>query len=243
LCDGSGACVAEMTFPGCGHVAAESHYCITTSDGGRPALLGLDTGTVCPFGKPDVNLGESGPEKCSIGWVDGALFICVDRPGLHGLVRYDVLADTLAVAPVPCGGVVDWRGGLITAEYMSWHPPDHLDHFVSFDDALDGAGERWSWGTWGTRMTAHGDLLYSAWHSTNEIDVQSLPTGSAERTIPLEGYDTWITGLSVTDDGLLVLNATFPEGRVAVFEEATGAWLYDVHPSASVGPLVCFVGP
>ncbi|MBI5503009.1 MAG: hypothetical protein HY907_22380 [Deltaproteobacteria bacterium] len=241
LCDGTGACVPTRTFPGCADVAAESHYCLTLS-GGRPALLGLDSGNVCPFGKPDLNLGGGTPEHCSIGWADGSLFVCVDRPGLHGLVRYTVLTDTLAVAPVPCEGVVSWHGGLLSAEYMSWHSPDALDHFATFDDALDGAGETWPWGTRGTRMTVRGDLLYSAWHSASGIEVQALPTGEAVRTIRLEGYDTWILGLSVADDGLLVLNAFWPEGRVAVFDEATGAWLYDVHPTAGVGALQCFVG-
>jgi len=126
---------------------------------------------------------------------------------------------------------------------MAWHPPDELDHFLSFEDALDGVGERRPWGTSGTRMTVNGDLLYSAWHSTSEVDIQSLPSGAAVRSTRLEGYDTWILGLSVTDDGLLVLNATWPEGRAAILDEATGAWLADVHPAAPVGALACFVGP
>ena len=234
--------MTERTFPGCEDVTTESHYCLTLSDG-RPALLGLDSGVVCPFGKPDLNLGPSDPMFCSMGWEDGNLFVCVDHPGMHGLARYSALDDVLSVAPVPCGGVVTWRGGLVSAQYMSWGPPDSLDHFTSFDDALDGVGETWPWGTPGTRMTAHGDLLYSAWHAASEIDVQALPTGDAVRTIHLEGYDTWILGMSVTDDGLLVLNATWPEGRVAIFDEATGAWIRDVTPSGSVGPLACFVGP
>ena len=242
VCDGWGACVTERTFPGCEDVTAESHYCLTLADG-RPALLGLDTGVVCPFGKPDLNLGAEGPHSPSIGWANGSLFACVDRPGMHGLVRYSVMEDLFWVAPVPCQGVVTWRDGLVSARYMSWGPPDSLDYFTSFDDALDGVGETWPWGTRGTRMTAHGDLLYSAWHSASDIEVQALPSGEAVRTIHLEGYDAWIFGMSVTDDGILVLNSGMGSDRVALFDEATGAWLRDVTPSGSVGPLACFVGP
>ena len=218
---------------------AESHYCLTLS-AGRPAILGLDSGTVCPFGKPDLNLDEEGPGKISIGFQDGCLFKCISRTGMHGLLRYSVVDDLLALAPVPCDGVATWRGGLITMQPRAWGPDFSLTYFTSFEDALDGEGEGWPWGTRNSRMTAHGDLLYSAWHSTSEVDVQALPSGEAVRTISLEGYDTWIWGMSVTDDGLLVLNSG--SGRVALFTEATGVWLRDVDPSASVGGLVCFVG-
>jgi hypothetical protein len=233
--------VPERTFPGCEAVTAESHYCFTLS-AGRPAILGLDSGTVCPFGKPDLNLGDEGPSRISLGWMDGSLFKCIDRTGMHGLLRYSVVDELVAVAPFPCEGVVTWRGGLVTMSPMAWGGFE-TTYFTSFEDALDGAGEVWPWGARDSRMTAQGDLLYTAWHSTSEINVQALPSGDAVRTISLEGYDTWIMGMAVTDDGLLVLNATWPEGRVAIFDEATGAWRGDVHPTDSVGGLVCFAGP
>ncbi|MBI5500166.1 MAG: hypothetical protein HY907_07970 [Deltaproteobacteria bacterium] len=242
LCDGSGACVPDATFPGCADVTAESHYCLTVSDR-RPALLGLDSGTVCPFGKPDLDLHSEGtPDTGSIGWLDGSLLLCIERTGLHGLVRYDVLADVLTVAPVPCSGLAVWRDGMITEQMLSWGYPEGLTYFTSFDDALDGVGETWPWAAWAEAMTSHEDLLYWAGRGSDGLEVRSLPSGEVVRTITLD-YDVSLGGMSVTDDGLLVIASGWREVRVTMLDEATGTWLRDVVPTAPVFGLACFVGP
>ena len=243
ICDSTGACVPDATFPGCADVTAESHYCLTVS-GTRPALLGLDSGTVCPFGKPELDLhSEGSPDTGSIGWFGGGMLLCIERTGLHGLVRYDVLADSLTVAPVPCSGLAVWRAGVITQPMLSWGRPDALTYFTSFEDALDGVGEEWPWRTWTEGMTAHGDFLYWVADS-NEVEVWALPSREPVRTIVLEGDVPSRGGMSLTDDGLLVVNSGPwpPPERVALFDEATGTWLRDVVPDAPVFGLVCFVG-
>ncbi|MFZ5785066.1 MAG: hypothetical protein ACOY3Y_01365 [Acidobacteriota bacterium] len=87
-------------------------------------------------------------------------------------------------------------------------------------------------------MTTHGPTLYAAWHATDEILVYDIPTARALPSIHPAGYDTWVMGMAATDDGLLVLNANVSEGRVAIFDLETGAWLRDVHPEVGPAPMV-----
>ena len=76
-------------------------------------------------------------------------------------------------------------------------------------------------------MTVHGSTLYSAWHSTVEIQVHDLPTESTLPSIFPEGYDTWVWGMAVTDDGLLALAS---RGEINMFDVATGAFIRTVYP-------------
>ena len=92
-------------------------------------------------------------------------------------------------------------------------------------------------------MTVNGDLLYSAWHSTDEVLVNSLPTGEELPSIHLEGYDTWIWGMSVTDEGLLCIAN---RGTITVFDVNTGAQLEVIETTGGgsmFGGLACIWNP
>lgn len=262
-CDGScGACPEDFIcvdgrcseapyYTGCEDVTTETHYCITISGSGT-ALFGLDSGLVCPLGKGSEVFSDHMMNAHSIALLDGHLFMCVDEiidhTGAHGILRFSMLSGLWEVIPVLCSSLARYENGLIVQPDMSLGPSGVV-YYPSLEDLRDGIYVPMGSTSIASRMTVNGHTLYTAWHSTSEIDRYQLPSGTSAGTIHLEGYDTWVQGLAVTDDGLLVCNASWPEGRVAVFDEATGDHLYDVLPvneeGADVGitGLVCFTNP
>ncbi len=254
-CTEDGACIPNDTIPGCESVTSESHYCVTLAGDlltyGQPAIVGLDSGTVCRFGKPDADLTLSSSDgTTSIAWHDGRLYVCVDRPGAHGLASYSALDDTMVVAPFLCSAVAAWGDGLIAASEDRTARGYVLTHFGSFDDALDGVGDVWAWGLRTPRMAVLGDLLYTDAHPEIAIDVLALPDGTPVRTIVpagvTEGIPSWIPPMSVTADGWLVLGGGDPPSEggppVRVFDETTGALLGEVIHSERIVGLACFPG-
>ncbi len=79
-----------------------------------------------------------------------------------------------------------------------------------------------------TRYQALGDQVYGAWHSTDEIVVRDLRSDADVDVIPLEGFDTWVWGLGVTDQFLHVIDdgrgAHNTDGvhEISRFDRATG---------------------
>ncbi len=242
VCDRSGVCVVPTAFPGCESVAAESHFCLTLLERGI-GLLGLDTGTICPLGKAEDLLYSMHGYVHSTGWRDGDLFVCVDHPSIHGLMRFSLIDDSWETAPVLCEAVATWHDALLVLPAGRVPPDAGLVHFASFDDARDGVGEDWRWAPRGVRMVAHDDLLFAARHSTSEIDVHRLPGGGRLRTVTLEGYDDWIWGMSVTDDGLLVVTPGRAAGPVSSFDVETGAARGSVIIDQMIAGLACFARP
>jgi hypothetical protein len=250
-CTEDGACVSNETIPGCEDVTAESHYCITLAGDllsePQPAVLGLDSGTVCRFGKPDADLGQEVSDgTTSIAWHDGKLFACVDRTGARGLASYSALDDTMVVAPFLCNAVVGWGDGLIAATVEGSGDRYTLTHFGSFDDALDGVGDVWSWTVATPRMAVQGDRFYVDASRPVEIQVRALPGGETLRTVRPAGRTEWLSPMSVTSDGLLVLTGGDPPALgglpVGIFDEATGVLLREVAPAERIVGLACFPG-
>ena len=245
----SGSCVEAPYFTGCDEVTGESHYCMTLIDSG-PAVLGLDTGIVCPIGKHGGVLNSGWPESHSIALLDGYIHVCVDGAiggrGVHGLMRASILDGSWEVAPVLCYALARHGSGLIVQPDMSFGPfgvvyyPD-FEH-VRAEDGTPVPGDIIA-----SRLAVNGDTLYASSHSTDTVERYRLLSGSPLGEILLEGYDTWIQGMSVTDDGLLVCNANWPEDRIAIFDSSTGAHIRDVHPIIEGGSqmmgLICMTNP
>ncbi len=83
-----------------------------------------------------------------------------------------------------------------------------------------------------TRLGVWGDELYCAWHSTDSVEVYGLTTGD-HRTVGLEGYDTWVWGVSLAggrlhlvDDGRA--DPEIHDARVVAFDPYTGERLNEV---------------
>ena len=90
-------------------------------------------------------------------------------------------------------------------------------------------------------MTVQGSTLYAAWHSTNEIDVFRLPSGTTAGTITLEDFDSWVYGLSVTSDDLLLLLSMSYD--IIIFEESTGSRIDVVDELRAMKGLFCMTNP
>jgi hypothetical protein len=96
-------------------------------------------------------------------------------------------------------------------------------------------------GAQGTRFAIAQDTVYTAWHSTNEVNRHELATGDWLGVTSLESWEGWVHGLSVLGDRLYVMGdnrqENQPEGtRLSSFEVDSGAIVDDVFlPSLVVG--------
>ncbi len=164
----------------------------------------------------------------------------------HGIARF---GDTLIVpiygsietwyevdlngGGVRSGGVPDERAvttdGQDLITFCDEHQVGTFCRYHSFDDLVsDTPAATIEADLWASRMTATSDRLYSAWHSTNEIDVNDVHTGAYIGTLQLEGYDDWIQGMSVRGGELLLMRAASYVHYFARFDLTTGAFLGEV---------------
>jgi hypothetical protein len=238
---------ADVELPGCERVAAETRYCLTlandysSSDGWRVTVLGLDSGRTCPLRPVDPGLTLY-DEASSIGWRGELLYVCTER----GLVRISLRDGSWEAAQVPCQAVAADEGRLYVMP--SWR--DTLSRGASFDAVyayadyravLGGAYDRIYTLPTSSRMTAQGDRLFGAWHSTDTIEVVDVESGSALPPIELEDYDDWIDGMSVTADGRLVVTHWGPAGgsTVVIFDAQTGERLGELAVPEMITGLAC----
>jgi hypothetical protein len=214
---------AAVTFPGCTAVAAESAACISIVDGGL-ALLGADSGTICPFGENEAGTFPD-PSGASVGWLGEVLYQCTYD---EGLVRIDLRSGARERLEMPCEAVTDHDGTLLVAPGYQGRIDDlgSVYQVNGYRGLLSAGGTRLELSTSNSRFTAHAGQLYSAWHATDTIDVQDLDTGASVRQVPLEGYDGWIFGLDVTDDGRLFVAGMDDDGTLLmIFDAESGVRL------------------
>lgn len=225
-----------VAFPGCESVTAESQYCLTTTMLGGIALLGLDSGNVCPVTTAPTGIGT--PFVPSLGWRGELMYACTDA----GLVRISLRDGTWESAQRACDGVTDYDGGLLV-ESSFGDPSNGLDPplrgYPDYAAVLSGNfSAAFTVGAFVERFTVDGHTLYSAWHSTNTIDVADLSADEARPSILLDGYDGWILGLSVVGGQLVISGDTWGD-TVYVFDATTGQHLRDITPSTPVYGLSC----
>jgi hypothetical protein len=178
----------------------------------------------------------------SIAHIDGFIYVCGYGMGASGLVKINVRTGGWDVVPhLGCEAITEWRGGLL----LMSGGMGGMTFYEDWDHAMAGIGETIPVSVFATRMTAHGDRLYSAWHSTDEVLVNQLPTGEELPSIMLEDYDTWIWGISVTDDGWFMIAN---RGNITIFDVDTGAQLDTIELEGGgvhhgLGGLVCYWNP
>jgi hypothetical protein len=244
ICGSGGTCVTAPYLVMCDHVVSQSHYCLTMM-GDSAAFIGLDTGEVCALDKW-VGRYPGGHSTHSIALLDGHVHVCVDEIGAHGIVRFDLISGTWDVAPVLCEAVTRWRDGLLTMPPGSWGLSGRVLWFRSWEAALAEDGVSVPVDPHDLRMSASGDRLYSWWHSTDHVTEYDLVSGDELRDIYLEGYDDWINGLSVTEDGLIIINDR-SRGGLSLYDVDTGSFIENVPivsppPDFSMSGLVCLEG-
>lgn len=112
---------------------------------------------------------------------------------------------------------------------------DFFSHFCVYDtfqDLIDGRPRRQipNIGTWSYVVNILGNEAYVTDHAHQDITVIDTRTGDPLRTLTLEDYDDWTSGLSVTGDKLIVLNTSDPGVvRVISFDRLTGSRLHEVN--------------
>jgi hypothetical protein len=215
---------ASIRFPECASVEAESAACISVVDGGL-ALIGADSGTICPLAARQGGGEHPDPTSASVGWLGEVLYRCIHD---EGLVRTDLRTGARERLEIPCQAVTDDAGTLLVAPGWSggifdWGAIYRVD---GYQGLLAARATRAAVSTGNSRFTAHAGLLYSAWHSTSTIDVHDIATGAAVGQVPLTGYDGWIFGLDVTNDGRLLVAGMDDAGTLLmIFDATTGARL------------------
>lgn len=208
-------------IPGCEALAAESSYCMVMETG-LVQMVGLDSGTTCGAVPTEIeDLGEA-----SLGWLGDHVYMCMRE---RGLARVSVVDGSVDIASVPCEGVTVQDGGLVALVWFDGDEyaaaPWYVARFASFEDAVRREPEQvYEMAPYASRMAAHGDTLYFAWHSTNTIEVAELADGAEFQSLPLQDFDNWIMGMDVTDDGRLVLGSWSDAGGLHVFDASTGAF-------------------
>jgi hypothetical protein len=210
----------ELTLPaGCEHIASESAYCLSRT-GGSPAVIGLDSGSVC---QNDAIGSATVPNTSSLGWQGDYAYGCVyDR----GLARISLVDGSVDIAPLACEAVtVHEDGGLLVMPFFGTDFPNLSVFSVIRFDSFEAAArlelaEVLPVEPWASRMAADGGRGYFAWHATSTIEVADLATGELESVV-LEGYDDWILGLDAVDGKLLVLGSWTDPG-MRVFNATTG---------------------
>ena len=168
----------------------------------------------------------------------------------RGVARIAIADGSIDIAPLPCTGVTGHEGDLLVLLAYGWEEFQsvgwYLARFPSFADAVERRPDAvYEMAPWGTRMTAHGDKVYFAWHSTDEFQYADIEDGAEFLTTPLEGYDDWIMGMDVTDDGKLVIAGLAPTGVLNVFDAETGAFERTVAsdlPTSDIGAIDCTSG-
>lgn len=95
-----------------------------------------------------------------------------------------------------------------------------------------------------SRFTVAGELIYGAWHSTDQVDVHELSTGKLLRTVQLQGWDQWVMGIAVAGGSLYLLGTSgLSSTPIAAFDLDTGAQLGQVSLPGSFSGLSCTTSP
>lgn len=221
---------------GCEHLARESQHCITAD----MAVIGLDSGEVC-LGAPG-GIGLSAVDATSLGWQGDYLYSCVQD---RGVARISIVDGTVDVAPIQCEAVSTDGDGLLVMLPPGAYTSQgfSLVRFDSFEAAARREVSRlFDVDPYASRVALHGTRGYFAWHSTDTVEIADLDADVSLRSIQLEGYDDWIYGMDVTDDGRLLVLGPFYNAGLHVFDADTGAALGRIAPELSGLGLACAPG-
>lgn len=212
---------APMPIPGCEAIATESAYCLTTDSLTQSAtMLGLDSETSCG----NVPLPTDLVENASLGWRGDYLYTCQYD---MGLIRMSLVDGTVDVAPIWCEAVTSYNDDLLAFVVLDEGEPfPQLVRFNSFNDAATrNPAHVFALEPWASRLATNGEQAYFSWHSAAEVLTSELLDGAPITPIALGGgYDDWIMGLDVLDDGRMLIGGWFSAAEdVYVFDAATGA--------------------
>jgi hypothetical protein len=201
----------------CGAIEAESAHCIVT-DGARVHLVGLDTGSVCTLVELDQAFGAS-----SLAWMDGELVGCDDTD--LTLRRADLATGEVTTFDVSCQAVTRHPEGVLVLPSTSGSPA----LYASVDAIVAGtASETFAIEPAAARISVADDIMYSAWHSTQAMQVWDLATSAYVMDVLLEDFDDWVFGMAAVGGNLALLGS--PDTLLLRVHDAGSGALLDELP-------------
>lgn len=212
----------------CGDALSDSTFCMMS--GGETRIVGLDSGASCSVAP----YGVAGALSPNVAWLGNWVYACAGSDGQ--LVRMSLADGTVERSFTYCEAMAAHGEDLVvfdsggTRVARSW-----TDVRCGDFDELPGSYRN-------SRFGISGDTLYTAWHSTDTVDVWDLGSGESLYSVTLAGHDGWVDGLDATPDGRLIVNATVRMGRVLVFDDETGTLVDELAVGDGSAGLHCVAG-
>ncbi len=213
----------------CDSIMQENWYCYSviqdTANNKHVGLVGVVSGDLCNIAQvPYVDFTSTN----GIAIVGDDAYFC-DNNMVYRVSLLDGSTEEFyfgSTYGVSCDSIAAWDGDLVIMPGAS--DPFYMYKLLVYSSFIDIVAQNpvyLNFLTEATRLTINDQTMYTAWHSTDEVDVYPLPSGAPHTVVPLQYYDTWIWGMSVTDDDLLVITGN--SGNLHVFHAGTGLeqWL------------------
>ena len=150
-------------------------------------------------------------------WFDDVWYACSNN-----VIRIDPETSTASQSDIRCQGLGRWGSNLALTNPngSAYAYATEADLLADTPSAEIGTGNLTV-----SRGAIVGTEFYGAWHSTERLEVVNLDDG-LHRTLPLQGFDTWVWGVAAIDGKVLVLDDGRADnsGDVSVwyFDAATG---------------------
>jgi hypothetical protein len=220
--------VGAISAASCKNVLDNQHVCITGTSNALTAI-GIDKGDTCTAAVLPSSFADI--RAPSIAWSGEFIFACADDDGM--LTRASLVDGSIEKSYVYCDGVTNYDGHLYVRS-AGLIEGANVPVYDTWEDVRCGEPSFYAPGTSNSRVNIHNGVLYSTWHSTSKFDWRNIAT-SASGTIPLEGWDDWIMGIDVTDDGLF---AHTGGGALHYYDVTSGTLLGAVDKASGYG-LAC----
>lgn len=236
---GGAPAAPDAVAAACPDIAAEPMACLVLAAPGQLLALSPATGALCPV--THLTLPIADPAPTSLAVLEGDVYYCDHE---LGLVRASAATGEATSAPYACYSVTAWQGKLLVSPLWS---DDTLELYPSFDAVLAGAPEAvFTSPADNSRMTVRGDALYTTPYVASEVQRFQLPAVDPLPPLALEGFNDWVDGMWVSDDGarLLILSFDPSPDQLVTFDLATGAAVASVpvaQEGGMAGGLHCWV--
>jgi hypothetical protein len=219
---------AAVVAAECPNIAAEPHYCLTFGYPDTVWAVGPDTGNLCQIG---TITKEVAYDVSSVAIAGTNVHGCGYDIGVW---RASITGGPADVLQVECTALTGYQGGFLRA---SIDGSGLVDHYATFEDIADGkVTEVYKVDPQFSRMSTRGNTLFTAWHSTNLIQVYELPGSTPQPSLILDGFDDWVNGMSATADGRLYILSS--GNRIVAFDVASGKLIQEVNTDGIPGGLL-----
>jgi hypothetical protein len=179
----------------CSEVLAGEHVCLTT--GAALSLMSLDDGAYC-----DVVSFDRSWVASSIAWSGEHVYACA---GVDGMLQRVSLRDgRIEKAYVWCDRVATFDDGKLYVFHDGLYFGDAVPVYDTWEEVRCGAPSASAASGRNELIAIDGNILYSAWHSTDDYEWLDLTSGD-EGTVELDRASDWVHGIDVTTDDWVVL--------------------------------------